>query len=302
LIDENLHPEQREVFERYRSHLKGLAYRMTGSLADAEDVLQEAYLRWHATDIADVENPKAFLSKMVLRLCLDLQKSARARRESYVGTWLPEPVLDEKSLTLDAASEVAHDVSVALLLALERLSPLERAAFILHDVFDVGYEEIAQTLERSEQTCRQLATRAREHVKLARPRYRPSREEQERVVMAFGIAAATGNTDPLANVLADDAVLYSDGGGRVLSALLPIFGKHKVLRFLTGVRRKFPLPTSLRVFQREINGMPGLVLESEGKVIQTFVFEFADAQVTAIYSVRNPEKLKHIQVEKLADD
>jgi RNA polymerase sigma-70 factor (ECF subfamily) len=172
-------------FESLRGQLTGLAYRMLGSRAEAEDMVQEAWLRWHAADRAAVREPRAFLSKTVTRLCLDQLKSARARREEYVGQWLPEPVLDGAQLAAGSASEYADDLSVALLLALERLSPLERAAFLLHDVFDLGFEEVAEALGRDPAACRQLASRARSHVREEKPRFKPSAEEEQRVFAAF---------------------------------------------------------------------------------------------------------------------
>jgi RNA polymerase sigma-70 factor, ECF subfamily len=179
-------------FEAHRRHLTGLAYRMLGSLAEAQDVVQEAYLRWHRTERDVVEDPRAFLSRVVARLCLDQLKSARVRREHYVGPWLPEPVLDPDALAAGNQSDYARDLSMALMLTLERLSPPERAAFLLHDVFDMDFEEVAAALGRSAASCRQLAARGRAHVRASRPRFRPSHEECERLVAAFGAAAQSG--------------------------------------------------------------------------------------------------------------
>ncbi len=240
-----------------------LAYRMTGSVADAEDIVQESYLRWERADRDSVREPRAFLSKTVTRLCLDALKSARSRRETYVGPWLPEPVLGEGAMAVDDATGLAQDISMALMMALERLSPAERAAFLLHDVFDSSYEEIAATLGRSEAACRQLTSRARAHVQAARPRYTPSGDEYRRVVRAFGAAILSGDVDALQRVLASDAVLYPDGGGRVLSALRPIYGSDRVARFLFGVVEKFPLGTSAQVLEETVNGAPGFYIREE---------------------------------------
>src|SRR5256885_1755252 len=190
---------------------------MLGSVAEAEDVVQDAYLRWSTVDQAAIDNPRAYLARVVSRLCLDRMKSARAQRETYVGTWLPEPVVGEESL--------ADDLSVALLMVLERLSPLERAAFLLHDVFDMDYGAIAGVLERSEPACRQLAARARDHVRDERPRFEASSEATERLQREFHTALTTGDLVGFARLLADDAVFYSDGGGKKLAALNPIHGK-----------------------------------------------------------------------------
>lgn len=280
-----------QIFQANRPALKGLAYRMTGSLADAEDIVQDAYLRWQRIDSSEVENPRGFLSTTVARLCLDSLKSARARRESYVGPWLPEPLLGEDTLAADRSTELAEDVSVALMMALERLSPLERAAFILHDVFDYGYDEVAATLNRREDACRQLAARARSHVKAARPRYQPTADEHRRVVEAFLAAATAGDVDRLRATLAEDAVLYSDGGGRVVAALRPIRSAENIVRFLAGAAKKFPLPESARLVPCLVNGAPGLVIEAAGTLVQTMAFEVRNGRIEAMFVVRNPDKL-----------
>lgn len=278
------------VFEQQRSYLRGLAYRMTGSLADAEDVVQEAYLRWNGADTESVREPRAFLATLVTRLCLDQLKSARARRETYVGPWLPEPVLDTQALTADAMTELAQDVSVALMLALERLSPVERAAFLLHDVFGYDHPEIAEMLGKSPAACRKLAERARVHVRASRIRTQPTEEECSRVIDAFLHAVTRGDATVLGEVLVADAVLYSDGGGRVPAATNPIHGRDRILRFVLGVAAK-ACPVSMSVKLAKLNGMPGLLLFHEGKLVQATAFELDAEGVTAIYSVRNPDKL-----------
>jgi RNA polymerase sigma-70 factor, ECF subfamily len=216
-------------------------------------------------------------------------KSARARREEYVGPWLPEPIVEDAT----AASDVAHDVSVALLLTLERLSPLERAAFLLRDVFDLDYAAIAGTLERSEEAVRQLAARAREHVRSERPRFAPSPEAEARLAGAFGAALATGNLEALTTLLAEDAVLYSDGGGKRRAALNPIMGRDRIMRFFEGVTRKFGLPRIEMVRPARINGALGFVMLVDG-VYETVALEINGDQVAAIYTVRNPDKLRHV--------
>jgi RNA polymerase sigma-70 factor (ECF subfamily) len=264
---------------------------MTGSLADAEDVVQDAYLRFQSVDVTEVNTPRAYLARLVTRLCLDQMKSARARREKYVGPWLPEPVLDGAQITTPEMTELAHDVSVALLLALERLSPLERAAFLLHDVFELDYAEVALALQREPAACRKLSQRARQHVQAERPRYRPSPAESERLVTAFLSAANSGHPTALRRMLAEDAVLYSDGGGRVAAATKPIVGAEAITRFLLGLMKKFaPDPKSVRT--AEINGDLGVVVYEGSTLVQTTTFEIESGKIKAIYSVRNPDKLR----------
>ncbi len=282
------------TFEPWRRHLTGLAYRMLGSVAEAEDVVQDAYLRWHAVDRTAVADPRAYLSKIVTRLCLDHLKSARVRRETYVGPWLPEPVVDENAFAADTMSDYADDRSVAFLMTLERLSPLERAAFLLHDVFDMEFTEIGDALGRTPAACRQLAVRAREHVRAARPRFSTGSEEQTRLYDAFHRAMLSGNAGELVGVLAEDAVLYSDGGGKRAAALNPIYGRDKILRFLVGVARKKGLPTADQVRRAQINGLPGFIIESNDGEIETFALDIREERIVAIYSVRNPEKLRHL--------
>jgi RNA polymerase sigma-70 factor, ECF subfamily len=283
-------------FEAHRRHLTGLAYRMLGSLAAAEDAVQEAYLRWHAADRAEVANPRAFLSTVVTRLCLDQLKSARAQRESYVGPWLPEPVVDDAALAAETASDYAHDLSVALMLTLERLSPLERAAFLLHDVFDMGFAEIASALGRSEAACRQLAARARTHVHSARPRFPAAADEGARLAEAFRAAAASGDAAALARLLAEDAVLYTDGGGKRPAALNPIHGADKIARLLAALARKAAPAEEWRFRPARINGAPGYILAEPDGAKQTVAFDVQDGRITAVYVVRNPDKLRRIAV------
>jgi RNA polymerase sigma-70 factor (ECF subfamily) len=289
-------------FEPHRRYLTGFAYRMLGSLAEAEDIVQEAYLRWHAVaDPAAIRAPRAFLSKIVVRLCLDELKSARARRESYVGPWLPDPVLDDAETGLLAETEMskgelAHDLSVALMLALERLSPLERAAFLLHDVFDMDFAEVAQTLGRSEAACRQLAVRARAHVRAARPRFQVSTDDGARIAEAFVAATRTGDATALGRLLAEEAILHSDGGGKRRAALNPIRGRDNIARFFAAQVRKLPSLAALRFRAARINGLPGFIVAEPDGAVQTIAFEVQDGAITAIYAVLNPDKLRHVTV------
>ena len=276
------------IFESRRGPMTGLAYRMLGSRADAEDVVQDAWIRWRGVDGDEVANPAGFLNRVVTRLCLDRLKSARARREVYVGEWLPEPVVD------DDHPDLGEDLSVAFLLALERLTPLERAAFLLHDVFDASFADVARTLGRTEAACRQLAARAREHVKAGKPRYRPSAEEEQRLTGAFLAATMSGDESLLRGILAQDVVMHSDGGGLAKATLNPVFGLEKAIRLVLGLKKKFPTPEGATARLARINGAPGIVLSEDGVVFQTMGLEITDGRIAAVYTMRNPEKLARL--------
>jgi len=281
-------------FEPHRGHLRGLAYRMLGSLSEAEDVAQDAYLRWHrigAPARAKIDNPRAWLSKAATRLCLDRLKSARAQRETYIGPWLPEPVVEPAT----EPGELAQDLTVAFLLLLERLSPLERAAFLLHDVFEMSFRQVAEVLRRDPAACRQLAARARKHIEAGKPRFDAKAEEQQRMAAAFLEAAGSGDARRLARLLAADVELMSDGGGKVAAALNPILGSGKVTAFLLGVRQKFPFPAGTAYRPTCVNGLPGFVIMlPDGSIDQTLSFEIAEGLIRRIYIVRNPDKLKNV--------
>jgi len=285
------------VFERERRRLTGLAYRMLGSVAEAEDVVQDAWLRWDRADQDAVRDAGAFLRRVVTRLCLDRLKSAQARRESYVGPWLPEPVVEAAAMTGPDAGEWADDLSFALMLALERLSPLERAAFLLHDVFGVDFAEVALTLDRAEPACRQLAARARSHVRSARPRFRVPKDRRQTLASAFIYALRTGDVARFSSLLAEDAVLYTDAGGQRAAALNPIRGRDHIVRFYSGLARKGRLPgPGMSWNASPVNGLPGFILLGDDGSIQTIAVEFTGEQVSAIYVVSNPEKLRHLSV------
>jgi RNA polymerase sigma-70 factor (ECF subfamily) len=281
-------------FEAHRRALTGLAYRMLGSRAEAEDVVQDAYLRWHAVDRSEIKEPRHYLGTVVTRLCLDRMKSARARRELYVGQWLPEPVVDE-AFDDETAGDLAHDISVALMLVLERLTPLERASFLLHDVFGLDFSQVSRTLGRAEPACRQLAARARTHIEADRPRFATSREEGHRLATAFQKAATSGDTAALQAILAEDVVLYSDGGGKRAAALKPINGADKVMRFFAGVLQKSPVFATAQTRRAIVNGLAGLVVREQDGAIDTLAFAHRDGRITAIYATRNPDKLQHVR-------
>jgi RNA polymerase sigma-70 factor (ECF subfamily) len=274
----------------YRRRLLGLGYRMLGSRSDAEDVVQDAYLRF--ADADDVRNPEAFLVTIVTRLCLDRLKSAKAQREIYVGPWLPEPVFDTEGLSSDAATELADDLSFALLLALDRLSPQERAAFLLHDVFEVPFSEIATMIGRSEPACRQLATRARRAVRNERPLPATAPDGHELLLKAFLEAVASGDLSRLTGLLRDDAVALTDGGGRKAAALNPIHGADKVARLFISLAAKAS-GRDIRIEPAMINGSIGALLYLDGELDLSISINVDGEKIAAIYLVRNPDKLRH---------
>jgi RNA polymerase sigma-70 factor (ECF subfamily) len=272
-------------FDPLRPRLMRVAYRMLGSVADAEDVLQEAFIRWMGADRSEVREPEAFLRRTVTRLCLDQLKSARHRRETYVGPWLPDPVLEE---------EDEEDVSLPLMLALERLSPLERAAFLLHDVFGLGFEEVAATIRRDATACRQLAARARVHVREARPRFQIDRQRGLELAEAFFTASRNGDMKALAAMLAADVSVHADGGGKRPAVMRPIFGFDAVMKAHQLLANHFRKNGSKLVRPCFVNGLPGFItLEADGE-LQTTALDVEDGKVAAIYVVRNPDKLRHL--------
>lgn len=284
-------PLETDPLAPHRGRLLGLAYRMLGSRSDAEDVVQDAYLRFAGAQ--GVHNPEAFLVTIVTRLCLDRLKSAKAQREIYVGPWLPEPVFDAEGLSADAATELADDLSFALLLALDRLSPMERAAFLLHDVFDTPFSEIAAMLDRTEASCRQLASRARRAVRDNRPVPVATPDSHARLLQAFSDAVASGDVRQLAELLREDAVAITDGGGRKFAARNPIIGADKVARFFIGLAGK-TAGHDVRIAPAVINGTVGALLYLDGELDLTLSMAIDGEKIAAIYVVRNPDKLRHL--------
>ncbi|WP_338503955.1 sigma-70 family RNA polymerase sigma factor [Sphingomonas kaistensis] len=275
-------------FKAQRPRLLRLAYRMLGSLSEAEDVVQDAWPRWAAVN-GGVDVPAAYLTRIVTRLCLDQLKSARVRREEYVGAWLPEPLLQQAD-----EEGIADDVTLTLMMAMERLSPLERAAFLLHDIFETPLNEVALTLDRDPAAVRQLASRARRHVSEARPRYVLSPESASQLVRAFHEASTKGDLKMLSGILADEVAVFSDGGGRVLAFRNVVRGMDRVLRLFQGLARKAAYrPQLLRTVM--IDGLPGFVSVDRGAVLQTTALEVRDGKITALYIVRNPDKLRHVE-------
>ncbi|MEO8375734.1 MAG: sigma-70 family RNA polymerase sigma factor [Sphingomonas bacterium] len=273
-------------FDPLRPTLVRIAYRMLGSVADAEDVVQDAFLRWLGTDRAAVRVPEAFLRRVVTRLCLDQLKSARHARETYIGPWLPEPIV--------ADEEEVDDVTLPLMLALERLSPLERAAFLLHDVFGVSFEEIAETVDRDPAACRQLASRARTHVRASRPRFDMPRERGMEIAEAFFAASRSGDMGALGAMLAADVTVHADGGGKASAAARPIIGFDEVLKLQSGLARYFAEHMSRIIRWGFVNGLPGFVTMEHGDILQTTALAIEDGKIVAIYITRNPDKLRHL--------
>jgi RNA polymerase sigma-70 factor (TIGR02957 family) len=280
------------AFEDHRSLLFSVAYRMMGTVADAEDIVQDAWLRWSGADRSDVEDPRAYLVRIVTNTAIDRLRSAQVRRESYVGPWLPEPVLTSPDVAEDV--ELAESVSLAMLVVLETLSPLERAVFVLREVFGFSHAEIAASLDHSEVSVRQVARRARQHVTERRSRFSPDRVEQRRVTEEFLSATVTGDFERLLAVLAPDVVLVSDGGGKRTAARRPLEGAEEVARFLVGIGQR-PYDgvavEDMAIEITDVNGVPGVVIRGGGMVLTAMAAEVADGRVQTLHLVANPDKL-----------
>ncbi|MEH6437447.1 sigma-70 family RNA polymerase sigma factor, partial [Massilia sp. DD77] len=283
-------PDFAAFFAARRRRLQRIAYRMLGSVAEAEDVVQDAYLRWHHADREAVVNPEAYLVRTVTRLCLDVLKSARIQREQYIGAWLPEPWI--------APDDEADDITLPLMLAMERLSPLERAAFLLHDVFEMEFTEVADAIGRDPAAARQLASRARTHVQAARPRFPVAGDQRQRIASAFFAASRSGNLGQLKQLLADDVVFYADGGGKRNSSINPIVGLDKVSRFLGALAGKGWVAAQV-LCDTLIDGLPGQVTVENDALLQTLAVEIDGGKIKAIYVTRNPDKLGHLDQQEL---
>ncbi|WP_020417916.1 RNA polymerase sigma-70 factor [Amycolatopsis sp. ATCC 39116] len=282
-----------EAFHQHRNLLFAVAYRVLGSAADAEDVVQDAWIKWSAADRSQVADPKAYLARIVSNLALERLRSARHQRETYVGPWLPEPILT----TADSADAVtgADSVSTAMLVVLETLSPLERAVFVLKDVFGFSHAEIAEAVERSEPAVRQAAHRAREHVRARRPRFPADRAKQRAVTERFLAAATGGDVNTLMELLSPDVTLWTDGGGKVRQALRPVTGAETVAGWFAAigtVTYQGVAPADVVTELTEINGGPGLVFRGPDRVLATVTFDFdAEGRITTLHNVANPDKL-----------
>ena len=285
--------DQVEVFDQYRKMLFSIAYRMLGSVSDAEDMVQEAFLRWENVSGDEVRSQKAYLSAVVTRLCIDHLRASKTRREEYVGPWLPEPLLTDGSLDIAETIELDETLSMAFLVLLERLTPVERAVFLLREVFDYDYGEIARIVVKSETNCRQIARRARESVAARRPRFETSAEQEEHLMDSFLEACFSGDMEGLLTLLSEDVILYSDGGGKTRAALNLIYGSDKVARFFFGILRQ--VPPGFVVRRMQVNGRPGLIgYFGDGRPQNVATLDVAEGEIQAIRLVVNPEKLGNV--------
>ena len=281
------------VFEQHRRLLFSIAYRMLGSVADAEDALQDAFIRWQRAPEVEIRSPKAFLVTIVSRISVSHLQSARAQRETYVGEWLPEPIVTGPGSDVARLAQIDESVSMAVLLLLERLTPIERAVFLLAEIFDYTHAEIGAMLDLTEPNCRQILRRARQHVRMERPRFGASTRQHTDLLQRFHQAAGSGDIDGLLALLSSDVVMHTDGGGKASALPLPIFGADKVARASVFGQTRL---MSLRVLQRivELNGEPGIVSYLNGRPQSVFTIHVKDGRITAIFIVTNPEKLSHL--------
>lgn len=279
-------------FEAHRGALTGVAYRMLGSVSDAEDLVQETWLRWTKADIASIETPRSWLLTVVSRLCLDRLKSARVQREQYYGTWLPEPLL-ANAPTTSPTEEVDESVSIALLLVLEKLSPVERAGFLLHDVFGHTFEEIGEILEKPAVNCRKLVSRARERVRAEKPRFTATNREHEELLTRFLNACRAGEMEPLMDLLGEEAALYSDGGGKATAVPKVLSDRAVIAKFFIGISRQGgPARGFYETQPTRFNGAPGVLILSDGKPVTALCLEIANGKIVKIFAHRNPDKLR----------
>jgi RNA polymerase sigma-70 factor (ECF subfamily) len=286
------------AFQQYRPLLFSIAYRMLGSAVDSEDILQEAYLRFQSVDVSKIDSPKAYLCTTVTRLCLNQLKSARVQRETYLGPWLPEPILSPNHLEIsspEARASKYDSISLAFLALLERLTPAERAVFILREIFDFGYDEIAKILDKSETACRKLFSRARAYVLAHRPRFEVSIEEHRRLLEEFMRAAGEGDLDGLMTLLAEDVTFWADGGGKSRGAALqPIHGRRDVANFVIGVTARFT-PPGAGFSVADVNGKPTLLIRyADGTPAYVVSIEAGEDGISNIWVVANPDKLRSV--------
>jgi RNA polymerase sigma-70 factor, ECF subfamily len=280
----------------YRPLAFAIAYRMVGSVAETEDIVQEAFLRLHRArqEGVTVESPKAYLAALTTRLAIDHLRSARVRRESYVGPWLPEPVVEEGEPAMDRQIQRTESVSMAFMLVLEALSPVERAVFLLREVFEYSYEEIAQIVEKSEENCRQIFARAKRHIDAGKPRFEASREKRDEIARQFFAACERGDLDGLVHLLAADAAFYGDGGGKAAAVTRPVIGADRVARLVAAIVAKLK-PAGIRIVRVEVNGQPGAKLvDANDRVVGVWSLDTAEGRVQCMRSVVNPEKLRHL--------
>ena len=283
-------------FERQRSRLLGLAYRMLGSLMDAEDIVQDAWFKWSRATDNTIKNDQAYLTTVVSRMCLDKLKHEKIKRDAYTGPWLPEPITDTKVVSALTVTEYADDISYAFMVTLEKLTPLERAAFLLHDIFDIDFKEIADIINKEEPAVRQLASRARKALK-KRPRTTPAPiATEQKMLHAFYEGITQGSVEQLKSLLREDAVFISDGGGKRQAALKPIVGRDKILRLLSGLAKKFPRPQSSFSMQwLNLNGRLGIKIFIDQKIEHLITIDIYNDTINSAFVIRNPEKLSLVE-------
>lgn len=289
--------DQFEAFNQYRSLLFAIAYRMLGSVTDAEDMVQDTFLRWQQVSDQSIKSTKAYLTKIITRLCIDRLRSARVQREQYIGSWLPEPIVTESTanVTTDpmTVAELADSLTMAFLVLLERLSPLERAVFLLREAFGYNYNEIGQIVDKKAATCRQIFRRARQHLADQRPRFQTTLQQQEQLTYKFMQACQQGDFQGLLDLLAEDITLWSDGGGQVVACLKPLHGSAKVAGFLRAIyRRGKKLGWGYEVKLAKINGQLGLIYTRDNIIESVVAIEIFDGRIQSLYFMRNPDKLK----------
>ena len=281
------------IFAQYRPRLQAIAYRMLGTIEDTEDMVQETFIKWQQVSLQEIQSPQAYLTTIITRLCIDYLRSARVRREQYMGTWLPEPIVSHKFDEPKEMVELADSLAMAFLVMLERLSPIERAVFLLREVFEYDYDEISSIVDKNATNCRQIVRRAKQHLRINRSRFKASLDQQERLTQKFIAACDRGDLPGLIDLLAADIILCSDGGGKVKALLKPMQGATKVARFLIAIRRSKLIPQYDLELVRA-NGQIGIIYSLEGVVQNVATFEFTARHIQSIYFVRNPDKLRRI--------
>lgn len=281
-------------FEKYRKLLFSIAYRMLGSVMEAEDMVQETYYKWEKVSGKDIDSPKSFLTTVITNLCIDQLRSAKKKKESYVGIWLPEPIVSDKNESdVEDIVEISDSLSTAFLVLLESLSPIERAVYLLHDIFGYDFTDIGKFLDKKEDNCRQIAKRARDRIKGKEHRFKPSKKDIDKILDSFVDAYSNGNIEALMSLLEEDIVLYSDGGGKVRAARKPIFGRINVSRFIAGIHTKFGIDRKyVKCF---INGLPGLKVYKDDELFGALSLDYSENKIENIFFVLNPEKLRGIQ-------
>jgi len=281
-----------ETFNTHRPALFGIAYRMLGRVSEAEDVMQEVWIRWQKQDAAEIQSPKAWLVATTTRLSIDELRSARREREDYYGVWLPEPLVGEATDTPDRLADLTDSMTMAFMMMLETLGPVERAVFLLREVFDYDYADTAAIVGKSEANCRQILRRSKAQMQGNKPPPQSPNDQARRVVEQFALATSTGEIDRLLDLLMEDVTIYSDGGGKVKAAGLPIRTADRASRFLVGIQRKLPADTAYRF--ATVNGMPGMLLLSGGQIYGAYSFDIEGNRVRNLYGIWNPEKLRHL--------